>query len=47
VVFEAIRGQTNRSKANYSRSYTDEEVIRLGESFLAPSLSQGEICYGC
>lgn len=38
-------------KANYdwtfTRTYTDEEVTGLGESFLAPGLSQGEICHGC
>jgi hypothetical protein len=47
VVFEANRCQDGRGGTNHARTYTDEEVTRLGESFLAPGLSLGEICYGC
>jgi len=31
----------------FTRIYTDEEVVRMGERLLAPGLSQGEICHGC
>lgn len=31
----------------FTRIYTDKKVTGFGESFLAPSLSQGEIYHGC